>query len=398
MKFRRFKLDTTAGKLIQVYYECEFCENVIFEHEKRLFQAAGKWEPTVAKPADPDMRSYHLAAWNAPAGTLTWTQIYQRYQKAKEDGSPGAMKSFVNLYLGLPFKQKFARPKLENVIELKGSYMSGTVPDKVLFLTASIDVQRGYKNDPKRPARLEMEVKGHGAGYRTWSIIYKVFPGEVKVPLAGAWEDLNEYARETNLIFRRKDGFEFKPVLIGVDSGDGTMTDVIYRFTETWDSTYPISGFKKLVKRKKEAADDGMLDRNLKRFRLVNFSGVLVYEINTNHYKHNLYGSLNIQRKEFGPQSPGFCEFPKDYPEKYFQMLTAEDKLVGGGFRDKGRQNETLDLDIYNRCLCDIYLSRRQEQFREKYKKQYTPDELRAIINYKFVLEYLSRKAGVKYE
>lgn len=398
MKFRRFKTDTAAGKLIQIYYECDFCNDAVFEHEKRLFQTAAMWEPTVSNPLDPHMHSYHLAAWNAPSGTLTWEQIYQRYQKAKDDGRPEAMKSFVNLYLGLPYKQKHARPKLENVIELRGSYKSGTVPDKVLFLTAAVDVQRGSENDSNNPPRLEMEVKGHGAGYRTWSIIYKVFRGEVEVPLAGAWEQLNEYARETNLIYRRKDGFEFRPVLIFVDSGDGTMTDVIYRFTETWDSTYPISGFKKLVKRKKEAADDGMINKNLKRFRLVNFSGTFVYEINTNHYKHNLYGSLNIPRKEFGPQSSGFCEFPSDYKEKYFQMLTAEDKMVGGGFRDKGRRNEALDLDVYNRCAGDVYLSRMQERFREMYKKQYTPEELRAIINYKFVLKYLAQQAGVKYE
>jgi phage terminase large subunit GpA-like protein len=398
MKFRGFKLDTKAGELVQVYYECDHCHDAIFEHEKRLFQAAGRWEPTNATPSDPLMRSYHLAAWNAPSGTLTWKQIYQRYQKAKADGTPNAMKSFVNLYLGRPYRQKHARPKLENVIELRSDYKSGTVPDKVLFLTAAVDVQRGSKNDPNRPPRLEMEVKGHGANYRTWSIIYKIFYGDVDIPLEGAWKELNDYARETDLIYKRKDGFEFQPVLVGVDCGDGTIMDVVYKFTGTWANTYPVSGFKELKKRKKEAIDEGMLptNKNLRRYRLANFSGTLVYQINTIHYKHNLYGSLNIPRQEFGPQLPGFCEFPSDYPEKYFKMLTAEDRVSTGAFRDKGRQNETLDLDIYNRCLCDVHLGRVREKLMEKFKKSYTPDELRAIINYDYVFEYLAHKAGVK--
>jgi phage terminase large subunit GpA-like protein len=70
------------------------------------------------------------------------------------------MRSYVNIYAGLPYKDTGSRPKLSTVIALKGNYVSGTVPEGVLFLTAAVDVQAGSQKDPDNPPRLEMEVLG----------------------------------------------------------------------------------------------------------------------------------------------------------------------------------------------------------------------------------------------
>lgn len=294
--------------------------------------------------------------------------------------------------------QKIAYTKLENIIELRGNYKSGTVPDKVLFLTAAIDVRRGSPNDPDNQPRLEMEVKGHGASYRTWSIIYKVFYGDVDIPLNGAWRELDEYKQKTKLIYKRKDGFQFRPVLIFINSGDKTIVNAVCRFAEIWNNTYPVSGFQRLRKRKNEISDDGMINANLKRFRLIYLLEALSYEVNANYYQHELYNSLTIERKEFGAQSPGFCDFPQDYPEKYFKMLTAEEKLSNGAFKNRGGQDEALYLDIYNRCARDVYLNRMKEFFRTISKKFYTAEGLQGFINNQYVLKYLAQEVGIKYE
>ena len=350
------------------------------------------------------MRSYHWASWLAPLGALTWKQIYFNYEKAKQSGKSEDMKDFVNLYLGKPYKETGARPSRDKVIALQGNYRAGTVPDRVLFLTMAVDVQRGSSDDKANPPRLELEVLGHGSGYRTWSICYERIEGEVKVANAGAWEMLVEWMYENtyskNLIFNRKDGFEFPVRMIFVDSGDGTMTDVVYKFTEGWPNTYPISGFSQLTKRKKESGDE-MTTSNLKRFRLVNNNGVMLYQISTNRYKHNFYSNLNhVQRKgDYDDiQAPGFCDFPADYKGKYFDMLRAEEKRDDGSFYAAGRRNEALDCRVYNLCAGDVYLQRVVDRFREKYKKDYHPDELKAIINHRFALKYLSKTVGVSYE
>lgn len=403
IKFRGFQVETEAGRMTDIWYKCNQCGDAIFEKHKAFFLTGGHWEPT-AQAWEQNMRSYHWASWLAPLGALTWKQIYFNYEKAKQSGKSEDMKDFVNLYLGKPYKETGARPSREKVIALQGNYRAGTVPDRVLFLTMAVDVQRGSADDKANPPRLELEVLGHGSGYRTWSICYETIPGEVKVANAGAWEKLVEWMYENpyskNLIFNRKDSFEFPVRMIFVDSGDGTMTDVVYKFTEGWPNTYPISGFSQLTKRKKETGDE-MTTSNLKRFRLVNNNGVMLYQISTNHYKHNFYSNLNhVQRKgDYDDiQAPGFCDFPADYKGKYFDMLRAEEKREDGSFYAGGRRNEALDARIYNLCAGDVYLQRVVDRFREQYKKDYHPDELKAIINHRFALKYLSKSVGVSYE
>ena len=89
------------------------------------------------------------------------------------------MRTFVNLQMGLPYKEMGTSPPLDKVIELKGGYRSREIPEGVLFLTCALDVQQGSKTDAKSPPRLEMEILGHGQEFRTWSIEYKVFTGRI---------------------------------------------------------------------------------------------------------------------------------------------------------------------------------------------------------------------------
>jgi phage terminase large subunit GpA-like protein len=403
MKWPAFHSVTEAGILKDVYYQCEFCGDGIFEYQKIIFMPKGEWRPT-ATAQQRMTRSYHIAQWYSPLGFSPWLDIMDSYLKAR--GNPDKLRSFVNLKMGLPFKDRGARPKLEKVLELQGTYKSGTVPDGVLFLTAFVDVQQGYLNDPKNPPRLEMEICGHGIEFRTWSIVYKVFVGEeygggVKDPYAGAWAELMEYGNKTGMAFKRQDGFEFPVVIMFVDARDGTMTDTVYRFTERLPDTYPVGGFgsKGLKRRTKEGeADDELTTSNFKRYRIVRSGNVHFVQISTNYYKTNVYGNLNVSRREFDPQPPGFCDFPLDYQEPYFNMLTAEEHRRDGSFTAGGRRNEALDCRVGNMCAADLYLDMLVEKLRERYKKDYKPEELKLFINIYYALQYLAKQTGVDYD
>src|SRR5208337_796014 len=103
-------------------------------------------------------------------GMFSWTEYYREYLAALAD--PELMPTFVNLYQGMPFKEQGSRPDIRKVISLRGSYQQKTVPAGVIFLTAAVDVQRG-KDKPEslaEGARLELQVLGHGRGYKIWSI------------------------------------------------------------------------------------------------------------------------------------------------------------------------------------------------------------------------------------
>lgn len=389
------KAERIAGELEKAYYMCEHCHDAIFNHHKTQMLLSGRWEPS-SKSSSPTMRSYHLSALYSPVGMYSWTELLLEHENAQND--PDGMRSFVNLQLGLPFKESGSRPDIKKVIELRGGYRSKTIPIGVLYLTAGIDVQRGSQSDPNNPPRLEMEVVGIGAGYKTWSIMYRRFEGAVDDPYAGAWQDLNEWAADGGLTFERKDGFKFSVALLFIDSGDGNLTDVVYRFTGRWQNTFPSKGFSSLKRQKGENTDEAG-PTNFKRCRAKKISEDLtLYEMSTNFYKTHIYNNLKIARKPIDPQSAGFCDFPVDYGEKYFMMLTAEEKRRDGSFHcPSGRRNEALDCRVMALCAADVYLDARLMEAKTIAKNAGMSIFDLQKITHRTIIELLSKKILPKF-
>ena len=395
LEFANLRHELDHGHVSKVWYECPHCAGAVHNHEKSwMFQPenGAHWEPT-AIASDPYRRSYHIPSIYSPVGALSWLELYKKYQAAQH--SQDKMRSFVNLYLGLPFKQQGYRPKLEQVCELRGEYSEGEVPDGVLFLTAGVDVQEGSANDPQNPPRLEIEIKGFGSAFKTWSIAYKVFEGSTKdSAFEGAWEAMHLWALGGGLVFHRNDGLKFPVSLIFIDSGNGNYVDIVYQFATRWNNTFASKGFSALKKRTLEKGDEAG-PHNFLRYRLAtsNRQGdTNFYEISTNYYKTQIYRNLSIERKPIEPQRPGFCNFPRDRSENYFKQLTAEKKRLDGSFDAGGRRNEVLDCNVMASCAADVYLDARVQAARIAAKaKGATAIEL-AQVNTKMVLEVLEKQ------
>jgi phage terminase large subunit GpA-like protein len=320
---------------------------------------------------------------------LTFTDVAKARAKA-EAGDHVDMRSYVNIYMGMPYKDTGQRPKIEKVIELRGDYKSGTVPKDVLFLTMAVDVQRGSEKDEKNPPRLELEVLGHGLGYRTWSVLYKQFLGETDDPFAGAWAEFTRWAAETELAFTRVDGVSLQVVIIGIDSGD--MPDAVYRFCETaGNDVFPVKGFGSpaMKTRKNEKGDLPFGFRRYRSAKLDN-SDKRVLEINTWHYKTLIYTNLKIERQPVEPQKLNFCSFPYDYPDEYFAMLTGEEKRMDGSFHPIRARVEALDVRVYNLALADFYLETQVSAWRtQRQNEGLSAGQASLEIDTKWVLEFI---------
>ena len=349
------KAETEAGRLVRGYYSCDKCHDAIFNHEKTIMLSGGHWEPT-AVSIDKYTKSYHDSQMYRPVGMFDWTAMVADHIKSK--GDPDKMRSFVNLRLGLPYKEEGSRPKLV-VVEARGGYKSHTVPDGVLFITAAVDVQTGSATDKKNPARLEMEICGHGDNFRTWSIAYHVFEGEIEDIEGGAWKMLTDFRDEGGFDISRGDGRVFSTVLKLIDSGDGNTRDTVYDYCKLMgDNFYPSKGFSSFKRKKGERTPDEETASDALKYRLKAIDEDLVlYEIATNYYKKNIYRNLKIARQATGPQKAGFSDFPMDYGAKYFKMLTAEEQLQDGSFDSGGRRNESLDCRVYNLAAAHVYLN-----------------------------------------
>jgi|GEM_PF-1195288 len=386
------KGDYTAGILTEAYYICDYCHEAFFNHHKTEFLLKGHWEPT-AVSSDPLMRSYQIGSLYSPVGMLSWKDAVKRFDKGSKD--PNKAQAARNLVLGLPFKETGSRPKFEKVMELRGDYEEGTIPKGVLYLTAMIDVQMGSKKDANNPPRLEMEVLGVGSGYRTWSILYARFEGEVTDAFDGAWENLNKWANDGGLNFRRDDGFEFDVKIIFVDCGLGISDylHAVYAFCERWNNTYPSKGFGLIQNRKGEKKENSSAG-NIRRYRAttVKSSGSqIIYEISTRLYKTRIYRHLQTERQLTEPQKPGFCNFPSDRFEAYFKMLTSEEKLSDGSYEAGGRRNEALDCRVGSVCAADVYLDALVEEEKLMAKQLGANAVELAAINKKWIITKLEK-------
>ncbi|MFP3041872.1 phage terminase large subunit family protein [Treponema primitia] len=363
--------DTKAGEILTAYYLCEHCGEPIFDHQKKDFYSSDPhclrfpqkkldpchWEPTV-KSTDEYYRSYSLNALYSPLGMVSFTDVYKEHIKA-EAGGPDAMRSYVNLYAGQPYKDQGTRPKLAKVLEHRGTYPAGDVPPGVLFLTMACDIQRGSAKERGNGSRIELSVMGTGLGYRSWIICYKVFEGPTDDAYSGAFEDMYEWMKSIDGTFYSREGIRFRISMIGIDSGDAAdgRADVVYRFAERWNPfCYPIKGFAQLTARRGEKADiPGAASFKKYRLARIGTAGEYVIEISTAYYKNLLFSRLNIPPADGPQQKPGYCDFPSDMADDFFVQLTNSEKRADGSFRDIGA-HEVMDTVIYNYCLADAWL------------------------------------------
>ena len=355
-----------------------------------------KWIPT-AIPTDPLHRSYQISSLYAPHEMLSCADFYRAYLKAiadPEDLGDG-LRSFQNLYRGLPFKPVGIKPKLSDVLSNIGDYRSGTVPDGVIYLTVGADVQTG------KDSRVELEVLGTGLGYRTWSIDFKVFSGPVDDPYSGAWADFADWVESGGMTYTSQDGRKFPVRIVFVDSGDGNVTDVVYRFCARWPGFFASKGqgFIRASHEKKDQSDSpGASDYKKYRASQIGQSGQYLYLVSTNHYKTLIYNNLKIYRVDEAQQRPGFMEFPLDYNEEYFKELLAEEKAPDGSFQKtkSSQRNEALDARVYATCAADVWLDKKVQELREYWRKQGSTPQQVAAITSRHVLEGLANRTKPK--
>jgi phage terminase large subunit GpA-like protein len=402
------------GRLENVWYECK-CNGQLFDSDKTEMMRIGnaEWRPTaVAK--DKRHRSYQLSSLYSPFAS--WTKFYTKHLKAEDD--PLWKPVYVNLWKGLPYKEDGQRPNIDKKENLRGDYKNGTVPDGVLFLTMASDIQRGAERyQAMTPEeldlaivrlkkagkdlwhsdlpRIETEVYASGSKYRSWSIDYQIHYGHTTMgAYEGAFERLHDWIEHTELKYRRDDGTVFIPVIASIDASDGVTQPAAFAFCERVQGNFYPNINDGFLQKKKDPGTDAETRFNYDRYRLAIKSGVNYLLISTNHYKKQIYQRITIPREldPSKPQRAGFCDFPRDRHSYYFKMLTAEEWLRDGSFRNGGRRNEALDCRCYNLCIADVWLESMARKLQEsEYKRTGKKEEDMTKIK-KFFLKTLEGK------
>jgi len=379
------KAEIKDGQVARAFYQCKYCHGEIENDQKTWMIPRGEWRPT-KEPKSPLYRSRHISSLYSPPGMLSWKELYQRWVAAQED--PNIMRSFVNLNMGMPYKEGGMKMELSDLTQKRGSYPRATAPKGSLFLTMAVDVQRGEKNP-----RLELEVVGHGLDFMTWSIDRQVFFGNTNNPFGGAWESMHQWAIGNHLTYYSLDGkHAFSVELALIDGRDGNMTEIIQQFIQArgWQKT-SISMGERLVQTDKEKRErQGDKAGNLaegRGYALARMGNGLsyYYRIGTVFYKHRMFRNFKVPRiggpEEMGIiQNLGFCDFPVDSDPPYdddFYLQFANEEEVGDHYEPvrKGRPVEAIDCRVYNLAAANIVID---ALYKKGYENARYTDSLRA--------------------
>jgi phage terminase large subunit GpA-like protein len=332
----RIKWD--IGNPESVRYICLHCGEGIDERFKTQMLRAGEWVATAPENASPLKCGFHLNALYSPLGWYSWADAVRDYEKAFiNEKSREGQKVFTNTVLGQCWVEEGEAPEWERIYDKREDYKTGTVPDEVCFLTAGADVQKD---------RIEVEVVGWCPGKRSYSIEYRVLPGDTSAQ--AVWDDLAAIVEST---WKRSNGMELPLKLMAVDSGYNTSD--VYRFTRRYDFTrvIPVKGQDSLPviigqARPLDVAKSGKRIGKMK-----------VWHIGVSMLKSELYGWLRQNITEETPNPMGYCHFPREYQEHYFRGLTAEklEYKMDKGYRKyvwvkKFDRNEPLDCRVYARA------------------------------------------------
>ncbi|HEX6925693.1 MAG TPA: terminase gpA endonuclease subunit, partial [Longimicrobiaceae bacterium] len=142
-------------------YMCEACGVLIEEQHKGRMLAEGVW---VAENPGHRTAGFHLNSLYSP--WARWSELVREFLEAK--GNPERLKVFVNTVLGQTWEEEGERVNAESLSGRREKYRA-VVPDGVGLLVAAVDVQGD---------RLEVKVKGYGAGEESWVIHHEQLWGD----------------------------------------------------------------------------------------------------------------------------------------------------------------------------------------------------------------------------
>lgn len=299
-------------------YCCSRCSALWTDGKRLAAIRKGEWRAT----AEFDGRAgFHLNELYSP--WVPMKLVVKSFLEAK--GSPQTLKTWVNTSLGETWEETGETVDHQGLYGRREKYLAA-VPDGAILLTAGIDIQRD---------RIELEVVGWGEGEESWNVDYLILPGDPSRP--EVWQELDDCLLAT---YTHETGTELHITAAGVDSSDQTST--VYGFVRP-------RAARRVFALKGVSGNGRPVVQISRKQKGRNARNVDLYQVGVDDAKGIVYSRLKIENP-----GAGFCHFPMERDEEYFDQLTAE-KLVtrySKGFPRKEwvkarARNEALDCRVY---------------------------------------------------
>jgi phage terminase large subunit GpA-like protein len=316
----------------KAHYVAQCCGRPIEHHEKASLVRAGEFIATNAEGLYP---SFHVDALISLL--TTWDMIADAWWSAQ--GDERNLRTFYNLWLGLPYEVRGDAPDHVRLLERREDYREGVVPARGLIFTIGADVQH---------SGIWYEAVAFAPNGESWTVRHEFLEGETTDPVGGAFAKLTAiYDRDWPDAF----GGTRKPDAFLVDAGDGGRANQVYAWTRGRPRTFAIKGVPGWT-----APAIGLpsqVDVNIDGRKIA--KGAMLWPVGTWSLKAIWYANLRKLGRRAGQEidPPGYVHFHEGIDERYCRMVTSESlatSVVKGRsvriWKENG-PNHLLDCRVY---------------------------------------------------
>ena len=295
----------------------------------------GKWKATHPGRR---IKGYHINALYSP-----WVNLHdlvEEFVSVNKDHDRRGLMEFKNLKLGEVWEvRNLEEDKWAQLYARREVYPEdGSLPEGVLALTAGVDVQHD---------RLECSVYGWGVGKECWGIEHRVIYGQPDDPKT--WQQLDAVLTHQ---YSLANGVNIKISCMFVDSGDGSYTNDVYRYTKARErlGVFSIKGRGGLAV---PLTSTPTKNNSMK---------AMLFTLGVDSGKSLVMNGLDTEEP-----GPGYAHFAaqedRGFTEGFFKQLTSE--VFENVFdRDKGtrkmawkkirERNEALDCAVYATAAMEL--------------------------------------------
>jgi phage terminase large subunit GpA-like protein len=313
-------------------YECESCHAHLTDAQRRAMVLAGEWRATATFNGK---RGYHLNGIASPFKCKKGfkTRLHQMvagFLESKRSGRE-TYKTWINTFLAETFEEETEKVEHGPLLQRGEDYTRNNLPEQIILLTASADIQKD---------RIEVEVVGLGLEDESWGIEKRVLQGDTEQ--GDVWQDLGQFLSTE---YDREDSVRLKVVATAIDMRHKPKKVQAFCRSAGLARVYPVYG-------------------------VGGVSPILVTTRYNKHYRLRTYAvqgklakDIIFARLRVTEPGPRFMHYPKGhgYDEEHFLQLTGEvlkTKYAHGfptQFYEKIRErNEALDLRVYWLACLDI--------------------------------------------
>jgi phage terminase large subunit GpA-like protein len=199
------------GEPEDAQYRCEHCSKLIGDWQKHAMLRQGEWR--AARPDITDIAGFWINGLYSP--WRKWSALAKKFLADKR--SPETLREFVNTVLAEPWDDAAETTVDQATVMARREHYRAAVPYGAVVLTVGVDVQKD---------RLELELAGWGRGEESWSIEYRVIPGDP----AGAtlWHELDAYLERR---WPHEAGISLPVAACAIDAG--YESQAVYEFCRT---------------------------------------------------------------------------------------------------------------------------------------------------------------------